>query len=164
MESDLHRSMKGMIRQALEVERYRVMEEPLYPPARWIHWESYRPDLLGLRSDNTSEQLVIVECETHPNMKRLLAKNFASLWFEPSVLRDGSIRRILAIPRGNLSKLDLRLRNRWEVWILGATGPLVKIPTIHEATGVEASGESTGPIQKPRLIVRPTRVRQAGLD
>jgi hypothetical protein len=164
MESDLHRSMKGMVKQVLEVERYRVMEEPLYPPARWIHWESYRPDLLGLRSDNTSEQLVIVECETHPNMKRLLAKNFASLWFEPSVLRDGSIRRILAIPRGNLSKLDLRLRNRWEVWILGATGPLVKIPMIQEGTNVEPSNDTTRPIQSPQLIVKSIKVRQAGPD
>ena len=129
-ESDLHRSMKSIVRGHLEMDNYSVVEEPLFPPAEWIHWEAYRPDLLGLRSDDRSEQIVIAECETHPNMKRFTAKNYGSLWFEPSILCDGSIRRILAIPRGRLSALDLELRRRWEIWVLGPTGPILKIPSI----------------------------------
>lgn len=128
-ESDLHRSMKSMVRSDLEVENYRVLEEPLYPPASWIHWEAYRPDLLGLRSDDATEQVVIAECETHPNMRRFTAKNYSSLWFEPSVVRQGSIRRVLAVPRGKLATLDMRLRARWEIWVLGSTGPIAKIPS-----------------------------------
>ena len=46
-ESELHRSMKNMVRGQLQLENYHVVEEPLYPPAEWIHWEAYRPDLLG---------------------------------------------------------------------------------------------------------------------
>jgi len=129
-ESDLHRSMKRIVRSDLELDNYRVVEEPLFPPADWIHWEAYRPDLLGLKSVDRSEQLVIAECETHPSMKRFTAKNYGSLWFEPSVMYEGSIRRILAVPRGRLAALDLELRHRWEIWVLGQSGPLLKIPRI----------------------------------
>ena len=57
VESELHRTMKRMIREDLEVEDYRVVEEPLFPPASWIHWEAYRPDLLGFRTDGLTEQV-----------------------------------------------------------------------------------------------------------
>ena len=129
-ESELHLSMKQMVREQLEVDDYRVIEEPLYPPTRWLHWEGYRPDLLGYKYDIQKEQIAIVECETHPSTKKFVSKNYGSLWFEPSVLRQGSIRRILAIPRGKLSAIDLRLRRQWEIWVLGKSGPLVKISSI----------------------------------
>jgi hypothetical protein len=130
-ESNLHRSMKQLVKEELESDRYRVLEEPLFPPANWIHWEAYRPDLLGLRCDDRSEQLVIAECETHPQMKRFSAKNFGSLWFEPSVIRNGSIRRILAIPRGRLSSVDLRIRSHWEIWVIGSKKETwMKIPAL----------------------------------
>lgn len=129
-ESELHRSMKRIIREDLEREDYRVVEEPLFSPAPWMHWECYRPDLLGLRSDDRSEQVVIVECETRPSMKRFVSKNYKSFWFEPSVIREGSIRRILAIPRGKLASLNLELRRGWEIWVMGSTAPIVKIPSI----------------------------------
>lgn len=129
-ESDLHRFMKRIVREDLESESYRVVEEPLIPPARWVHWEAYRPDLLGLRTDTTREELVIAECETHPSMRRFCTKNYSSLWFEPSVLRQGSIRRILAIPRGKLDSIDLRIRGQWEVWVVGQTGSRMKIPVL----------------------------------
>lgn len=129
-ESGLHRSMKRIVRSELESDSYRVVEEPLYPPADWIHWESYRPDLLGLRSDDTSECLVIAECETHPSMRRFSAKNYRSLCFEPSVLRNGSIRRVLAVPHGKLSALDMSLRHGWEVWVIGQSRPTLKIPAL----------------------------------
>jgi hypothetical protein len=129
-ESDLHRTMKSIVREDLEVDDYTVVEEPLFPPADWLHWESYRPDLLGLKSDGRSEQLVIAECETHPNMKRFLAKNYGSLWFQPSVYCDGSIRRILAIPRGRLAALDMQLRQNWEIWIIDVAAHVLKIASI----------------------------------
>jgi hypothetical protein len=129
-ESWLHRSMKRIVRAELESDDYQVMEEPLFPPASWVHWERYRPDLLGLRSDDTCERLAIAECETHPSMRRFTAKNYDSLWFEPSVLREGSIRRILAVPRGKLSALDLTLRHGWEIWVVGQTGTMLKIPAL----------------------------------
>jgi hypothetical protein len=124
--------MKGIVRGELEQESYRLLEEPLYPPSKRISWSTYRPDLLGFRSDSTTEEVVIVECETHPSMKRFRSKNYSSLSFQPSVLRDGRIRRILAVPRGRLHSVDLRLRNQWEIWVLGSSSPIQKISSISE--------------------------------
>lgn len=130
MESELHHSMKSIVRTELERERYLVVEEPLYPPTRRVYWAAYRPDLLGIRSDEEREELVIVECETHPNMGRFASKNFGSVWFEPTVYRDGSIRRILAVPAGSLHSVDLNLRRLWEIWLIGATRLNQRIPAI----------------------------------
>lgn len=125
-ESEVHRSMKRVVRNELERERYAVLEEPAFPPGEKTTWESYRPDLLGYRSDGGAEELVLVECETRPNMKRLGAKNHSSVWFQPYLFRRGSVRRILAVPQGQLHAVDLRIRETWEVWVLGPNRPMVK--------------------------------------
>lgn len=119
--------MKEVVRTELEHERYQVVEEPLFPPARWITWSGYRPDLLGYRSDNQTQELVVVECETHPSMHRFLAKNFSSLSFQPSITRAGSIRRILAVPQGKLHTVDLSLRRHWDIWLVGHAGSVQKL-------------------------------------
>ncbi len=126
-ESPLHRRMKRIVTKELEGERYALMEEPLFPPSRRVSWKAYRPDLLGYRREDGEEQLVVTECETHPNMKRFAAKNIASLSFQPFLFQRGSIRRILAVPQGKLKSVDLGIRTKWEVWVLGSTRPMVKI-------------------------------------
>lgn len=123
--------MKAVVRSELEQEHYAVVEEPLFPPGDKVSWKSYRPDLLGYRSKDGVEELVLVECETHPNMKRLRAKNSSSVWFQPHLYRQGSVRRILAVPQGEMKKVDMRIRNDWEVWTLGRTGPIEKCGLIH---------------------------------
>jgi len=127
-ESGTHRSMKAIVRQALERERYYVVEEPLAPPAEKVAWTSYRPDLMGYRSENGTEELVLVECETHPNMKRLREKNTSSVSFQPYLFRRGSVRRILAVPQGKLRSVDLRIRDSWEVWVVGPTSAIDRYP------------------------------------
>lgn len=129
-ESSIHRSMKEAARTELERECYQVVEEPLFPPTRWISWSGYRPDLLGYRSDGHTQELVVVECETHPCMHRFLAKNFSTLSFQPSITRVGSIRRILAVPQGRLHDVDLSLRRRWDIWLIGCTGSVQKLPML----------------------------------
>ena len=129
-ESALHRSMKSAVRTELENDHYVVVEEPVFPPTLRISWHAYRPDLLAYRRSGASEEIAIVECETNPSMRRFASKNFASLTFQPLVLTVASIRRVLAIPRGKLRTVDLRLRERWEIWILGAKGPLETIPRL----------------------------------
>ncbi len=129
-ESDVHRSMKAIVRAELERDHYAVVEEPLYPPGEKASWDSYRPDLLGYRSDGSSEELVLVECETHPNMKRFGAKKHTSVWFQPYLFRKGSVRRILAVPQGSLRAVDMKLRESWEVWILGANFAMEKFRTV----------------------------------
>jgi len=128
-ESEVHRSMKAIVRSELEKERYAVVEEPLYPPGKKASWDSYRPDLLGYRSEGGVEELVLVECETHPNMKRFGTKNHSSVWFQPYLFRRGSVRRILAVPQGKLASVDMRVRTQWEVWVLGGKTPMDKFAT-----------------------------------
>lgn len=129
MESEVHRSMKAIVRRELERERYAVVEEPPYPPKR-ADWKSYRPDLLGYRSEGGVEELVLVECETQPNMHRLGAKNSTSAWFQPHLSGEGSLRRILAVPQGRLKGVDMRARTLWEIWVLGPTGMIERVPAL----------------------------------
>jgi hypothetical protein len=129
-ESEVHRTMKAVVRSELEREHYAVVEEPLYPPRKKASWQSYRPDLLGYRSLGGVEELVLVECETHPNMRRLRAKNHSSVWFQPYLYRQGSVRRILAVPQGSMKKVDMRIRDKWEIWSLGRSGPIDKCGTL----------------------------------
>jgi len=128
-ESSAHRSMKAIVRADLEREGYGVVEEPLFPPGQKASWTSYRPDLLGYRSEGGTEELVLVECETRPSMRRFRSKNHSSVWFQPYLFRRGSVRRILAVPQGKLRAVDMRLRDKWEIWVLGATAPLAKVGT-----------------------------------
>jgi hypothetical protein len=120
--------MKAIVRQELEHERYAVVEEPLSPPGEKVSWSSYRPDLLGYRSADGTEELVLVECETRPNMRRLGAKNFSSVWFQPYLFWRGSVRRILAVPQGRLRSVDMKIRDRWEVWVVGTNSAMEKYP------------------------------------
>jgi len=122
--------MKAIVRQELEQERYAVVEEPLYPPREKVSWSSYRPDLMGYRSEDGTEQLVLVECETHPNMRRLGTKNFSSVWFQPYLFRKGSVRRILAVPQGKLRSVDMSIRDEWEIWVVGSNAAMEKYPRL----------------------------------
>ena len=122
--------MKAVMRRELELAGYAVVEEPALPPRKRVSWRAYRPDLLAYRSEGGREELVLVECETRPNMKRLGAKNTSSVWFQPYLFRRGSVRRILAVPQGRLKSVDLRFREKWEVWVVGASTPLAKYPML----------------------------------
>ena len=129
-ESQVHRSMKAAVRNELERERYAVVEEPLFPPRKKVWWTSYRPDLFGYRSLEGKEEIVLVECETRPNMKRLGAKNHTSVWFQPYLFRRGSVRRILAVPWGKLGSVDMKIRDEWEFWVVGSDSRMAKLPKI----------------------------------
>ncbi len=128
VESPVHKAMKEVVRAELEREHYSVVEEPLFIPGKKLAWSSYRPDLLGYKRDDGSEEVVLVECETHPSMRRFGLKNHSSVWLQPSLPMNGSVRRILAINRGWLRAVDMELRSHWEIWVLGEAGPLIRIP------------------------------------
>lgn len=130
-ESDAHKSMKAIVRRELEQDRFAVVEEPPYPPGR-VSWTAYRPDLLGYKLEGGKEELVLVECETRPNMRRLAAKNARSASFQSRLLRQGSVRRILAVPRGKLGAVDMRVRGAWEVWVIGTSSSLERFPLLRE--------------------------------
>lgn len=129
-ESQVHRSMKAIVKSELEHEDYMVVEEPLSPPGEKVSWSSYRPDLLGYRSRGGAEELVLVECETHPNMRRLGEKRHRTVWFQPYLFRRGSMRKILAVPQGKLGSVDMRIRDEWEIWVVGTNSPLARFPRV----------------------------------
>lgn len=122
--------MKAIVKRDLELEDYAVVEEPFYPPRGKASWSSYRPDLLGYRSDAGEEELVIVECETRPSMRRLGAKNSSSVWFQPFLYRQGRVRRILAVPQGKLRRVDMKTRSMWELWVIGPNSAMEKLPKV----------------------------------
>jgi hypothetical protein len=122
--------MKAIVRHELEAEGYEVVEEPLVPPGDRVTWSAYRPDLLGYRSESGDEDLVIVECETHPNMRRLGSKKVSTVWFQPSLFMKGSVKKILAVPQGKLGAVDMRIRADWEVWVVGGNSPMAKFSAV----------------------------------
>lgn len=143
-ESLVHRRMKEIVRGELEREDYRVVEEPLSPPSEKVSWSAYRPDLLGYRLGWGEEELVVVECETHPSMRRFELKNHSSLWFQPFLFHRGSIRRILAVPQGKLGAVDVQLRREWEIWVLGSARPMCRIGLL-DGQGPPESGIQARP-------------------
>ena len=125
--------MKSIVRRELERERYAVFEEPPLPPGdkvSWLSWSSYRPDLLGIRSEGGREEIVLVECETHPNMRRLKAKNSGSVFLQPRLFGSGSVRRILAVPHGRLGAVNMKIRDVWEIWMVGSKSLMEKFPVV----------------------------------
>ena len=107
-----------------------MIEEPLFPPGERVSWSSYRPDLLAYRTSGGSEELVLVECETHPNMRRLQAKRYRTVSFQTYLSRRGSLRRILAVPQGRLKMVDMKIRSEWEVWVVGSSSPMERFSRI----------------------------------
>jgi len=126
-ESALHRGMKAVVASELTKEGYEVLEEPLWPPNRLVSWEAYRPDLLGVAQTDSREEYVLVECETRPRTKRLLAKNIWRVELQSKIDRQPRLRRILVVPRGKLGALDLKLRRSCEIWVADKAD-ILKIP------------------------------------
>lgn len=122
--------MKSIVRAELEREAYQVIEEPLSPPGERVSWESYRPDLLGYRRVSDREEMVLVECETRPNMKRLALKKHGTVTLQSFLFRESSVRRILVVPQGKLSSVDMAVRGEWEVWVVGRRNLMGKAGTV----------------------------------
>jgi hypothetical protein len=123
----LHRGMKAVVASELTKEGYEVVEEPLWPPNRLVSWEAYRPDLLGIAQTDSREEYALVECETRPTTKRLLAKNIWRVELQARIDRKPRLRRILVVPRGKLGALDLKLRRSCEIWVTD-NADVLKIP------------------------------------
>lgn len=127
-ESEIHRTMKAVVKGALMRDDYVMFEEPVSPPEERMSWSSYRPDLLGYRFKEGTEELVLVECETHPNMRRLSAKRHRTVMLQPRLFDRGSVRKILAVPRGKLHSVDMKIRSEWEVWVVASNLPMEIFP------------------------------------
>ncbi len=126
-ESALHRNMKAVVASELTREGYRVIEEPLWPPNRFVSWNAYRPDLLGFIHTDATEEYALVECETRPGMRRILTKNIWRVELQSKIDLQPRLRRILVVPRGKLGTLDPKLRRSCEIWVADEDD-ILKIP------------------------------------
>ncbi len=133
-ESSLHRRMKSDVTSQLEMEGYSVIREPLAPPAGFLEWERYRPDLLGIKMRDGALAYAFVECETHPSTRRLNSKNYHSVVAQGVLDCSLSLRRIVVVPHGTLRRLDPKVRIHWEVWVYGE-GDFDKIRAVPGAAG-----------------------------
>ncbi len=131
-ESVLHRSMKESVSRELAGEGYSVFFEPPYAPSRFLSWESYRPDLFGIRTGAGWQEYVLVECETRPSGRKMASKNFRSVDVQTRLNSELSLRRILVVPRGTLSCVDSSMRLSWEAWIYEG-GTFQRFPMACEA-------------------------------
>jgi len=116
-ESSLHLAMKTLAYRSLSGEGYEVTFEPSYSPVSSIGWSRYRPDLFGVRETDEGSEFVLVECETHPQTKRIEQKEFLHVSFQSSLDHVRSLRRVLLVPRGRLSALEMRVRRNCEIWV-----------------------------------------------
>ena len=126
--------MKESVRGVLSKEGYLVYLEPQFAPSRFLSWEFYRPDMLGVRAADGRQEYAIVECETRPSQRRLAGKNYRSLQVQTRLNSELRLRRILVIPRGTLARVHPSVRLSWETWIFG-DGSFQLLPQVAPVRG-----------------------------
>ncbi len=115
--------MKAMAFQQLSREGYDLVFEPVFPRSWALQWSGYRPDLFGVRTAGRSREYVVVECETHPNTRRICEKEFFRLELQTTLDGTDRLRRILIVPRGSLGSMDMKMRIACEIWLADVDGP-----------------------------------------
>ena len=129
MEGSFHKLLKERVANELQKQNYSIYYEPLESPLERLWWDFYRPDILALRNLSCSLKVVLVECETKPNLKRLLKKTQKIqhyLIIQKMLNEKVSITPLLVIPPFNLSKIiSCKVRKFWEIWIINNTGKIL---------------------------------------
>ncbi|MEJ2240578.1 MAG: hypothetical protein P8Y18_00315 [Candidatus Bathyarchaeota archaeon] len=128
MEGHLHKSLKNIVANELENHKYSIYFEPLESPLNLLWWHSYRPDVLAIKSSLNQIYVILVECETKPNKKRLnqkMDKIRKNLSLQKQLHRETHFLPLLVIPPFNLSKIICsELRKFWEIWIINNLGTI----------------------------------------
>jgi hypothetical protein len=133
MEGRLHRLFKRVVKKELLEEKYTVYFEPTEPPLVRLWWWSYRPDILGIISNQFVVKVVLVECETAPTSKQIVAKMSKirqSFSLQKQLHEKHVIRLLLIIPPMTLHRINCSdIRRFWEIWIVNRFGEIAhKIP------------------------------------
>lgn len=127
-EGELHKLHKETVAKELQKENYIIYYEPLESPLKLLWWHSYIPDVLAIKKSGTSKKIVLVECETHPNRKRVLTKKKQikkNLSLQKLLLENVSFLPLLVIPPDNLEKMIFSsIRKFWEIWIINQKGQI----------------------------------------
>ena len=128
MEGALHKFLKETVADELQRQNYSIYYEPLESPLKRLWWNSYRPDVLAMKSRKSNLDVIFVECETKPNRKRVLRKTekikkYISL--QKELHENATILPLLIIPPFNLNKIiSSQLRQIWEIWIINNVGEI----------------------------------------
>jgi hypothetical protein len=135
MESQLHKLLKNTVTQELQYQKYTIYLEPQESPFKRMWWHSYRPDILGILSNNSDLLVVLVECETKPNRLRVMQKTSQIkhvFSLQKRLNENHVILPLLVIPPMNLHKVNcLEVRRFWEVWIVNYSREILhKLPRI----------------------------------
>ena len=128
LEGIIHKFMKEKVGEELENQNYSIYYEPLESPLNQLWWHSYRPDVLGTRLKVSKLSIVLVECETKPNRKRIMLKTIQikkCLSFQRKLHEKSSFLPLLVIPPFNLNKIIYSaIRKFWEIWIINQKGQI----------------------------------------
>jgi hypothetical protein len=134
-EGTLHKLHKQAVAEELQKKNYGIHFEPWESPLDLVWWRSYKPDILAVKQSNSSQRIILVECETKPNLKRVLSKTKQiqkNLEVQKQLFENTLILPLLVIPPNNLQKmLFSTIRKFWEIWIISQEGQIKhKIPRV----------------------------------
>jgi hypothetical protein len=129
----LHKLHKLTVAQELQKQSYGIYYEPWESPLDLLWWQAYKPDILAIKQTNSDRRIVLVECETKPNRKRVLNKTRQikeNLELQNQLFKNTMILPLLIIPPNNLQKIVFsQIRKFWEIWIINQEGEIKhKIP------------------------------------
>jgi hypothetical protein len=127
-EGTLHKLHKQTVAKELQKKSYGIHFEPWESPLKLLWWQSYKPDILAIKQTNSSQKIVLVECETKPNRKRVLTKTNQikkNLTIQKQLFENTMVLPLLVIPPNNLQKmLFFTIRKFWEIWIISQEGQI----------------------------------------
>ena len=112
----------------LENRKYSIYFEPLETPLNLVWWHSYRSDVLAIKNSKNKMQIILVECETKPNKKRLIQKLLTirkNLSFQKQLHQKTKFPPLLIIPPFNFSRMICsEVRRFREIWIINYLGKI----------------------------------------
>ena len=125
--------MKSAVSSELERSGFVLHFEPFESPFERINWNRYRPDIFGVAAERAELRIVVAECETEPNVRRISNKTQKIrkwLRFQKKLNEEHDFCFLLAIPSGKLKKVNtIAVRRFWDIWILNNKGSILhKIP------------------------------------
>lgn len=135
MEGEYHKLMKITVLTELKKEGYELYLEPLESPIESLDWDYYRPDLIGIITNQNLLEIVLVECETKPNFVNLeqkASKIKHTFKLQKQLNKKNRLKFLLAIPFGTLNKINhSKNRRLWDIWIINNKGNIIhKIPQL----------------------------------
>ena len=74
LESYFHVILKNAAVKELKKEGYKIYIEPREPPLERLYWSLFRPDVIALLLRKYQMKMILIECETSPNPKRIMKK------------------------------------------------------------------------------------------